>query len=247
MQHEQYYYHNKEYTEVLLANKLDYFQKYLDYILWSSKDNDKILDVGCGPGLVAELSRNQKCQRNFIGLEISQPSVVECRKKQLNCDLFNGQTIPFGDESFSVVGSYNVLEHVENPRVFLKENSRVLKKHGHLIIVCPNFLSISNNYHSHTKGNKQKLKNIMTLAQKLLKRNYSFEKMATVIRDDFHSDDDACNITNPLDILHWARENNLVLKYWSSQPIYKKGVIGYLDQSFIKLFLGSCFFVFQKK
>lgn len=242
---EKQYVDNIKYSEYLDNQDIDSFSKYVDYIIKYTKNNDFILDVGCGTGLALHLL-NQKAKRNIFGIDISVTSIEKCRQKQLDCQVYNGKEIPFPNDHFNLVGSYNVLEHVDNPEQFLDEMLRVLKKEGIMILVCPNFLSITNNYHHHTRGLYQKVKNFMMIFKKLFSSHYRFEKMPTIIREDFQPDDDACNVTNPIDIFKWARKHNLELEYWSSQSVYKKGIINYLDVSFLKLFLGSSFFIFRK-
>jgi|HubBroStandDraft_1064217.scaffolds.fasta_scaffold03180_6 SAM-dependent methyltransferase len=52
-----------------------------------------------------------------------------------------GETLPFGDSSFDIVYSANVLEHTENPLKVLEEAVRVLRPGGTLHFEMPNFLS----------------------------------------------------------------------------------------------------------
>src|SRR4051812_5417066 len=52
-----------------------------------------------------------------------------------------GEALPFADNSFDIVYSSNVLEHVGDPARVLREAVRVLKPGGTLQIVCPNYLS----------------------------------------------------------------------------------------------------------
>jgi hypothetical protein len=122
----------------------------------------------------------------------------------------------------------------------------VIKDGGYLLIVCPNFLSITNNFHYHTRGVVQKVKNLFGIFKRLILKNVNFSKMKVITRKDFQPDDDACNVTNPIEILNWAEKKKLKLRYWSSQSIYKDGLVNYLDFSFIKFFFGSSFFVFKK-
>lgn len=59
-----------------------------------------------------------------------------------------GETIPFPDDSFDIVYSSNVLEHVLSPSAVLREAIRVLKPGGTLQIVCPNYLSYFDGHHA---------------------------------------------------------------------------------------------------
>lgn len=60
-----------------------------------------------------------------------------------------GEALPFADESFDVVVSYDVFEHVHDPEICLAECLRVLRPGGRLMIVFPPY------YHptgSHLEG-----------------------------------------------------------------------------------------------
>jgi SAM-dependent methyltransferase len=184
---------------------------------------------------------------HFSGVDISNTSIKVCREKDLDCREYDGKHLPYPDASFDIVGSINVLEHVDDPAAFLNELLRVLKPGGHLITACPNFLAVTNGYHHHTRGYLQKIKNIHGLLSRLLARQPKWEKMQTISRVDFHADDDACNVTNPVDILRWGRNRFLTKVHWSSQTIYRKGILNMLDRiAPFRLILGSSFIVFRK-
>lgn len=243
--HEDFYKNNSKYSDFLELQDRNIFKKYVDVIEKFCSEDSSFLDVGCGTGKALSVFKKKI---NLFGVDISDTSVKKCKEKNINCVLYDGKKIPFKSNYFDLVGSYNVLEHVDNPLDFLNEQLRVIKSGGCLVIVCPNFLSISNSYHWHTRGFFQKIKNIIEIAKKNLCKKSNFEKMKTVINEsNYASDDDACNVTNPSDILKWAKNKNLKLKYWSSGSIYRKGIIRCLDFSIIRYFLGSSFFVFQKK
>ena len=71
--------------------------------------------------------------------------------------------------------------------------------------------------------------------------------MKTVKAEKFSPDDDACNLTNPIDLKKWAKKNNLKLLYWSSNTNYAQGLMKLLDFSLIKYIKGSSFMVYRKK
>lgn len=249
MSHQNYYTNNKQYTKIVEQQTPSSFHKYVDYIgRYVGQDSEnRILDVGCGTGTALGLLKEQDANRELFGVEISQPSVAQCREKKLNCVVYNGKSIPFPNNYFSVVASHNILEHVDNVENTLSESIRVLKRDGYLVVACPNFLSITNNYHHHTAGFRQKLFNLKNLIIKSFSKDTHFNKMATIDRGVFHADDDACNVTNPIDILKWAKGNELTTIYWSSQSVYRKSwYINLVDKTFLRVFFGSSFFVFKK-
>jgi len=245
MDYEKYYTNNKKYSIFLDGQDKSSFKKYSDYIIKYSKNNSKILDTGCGTGLVLEQIKSM-AKRELYGIEVSRESIKICLKKKLNCQYYDGKKMPFKDSFFDCVGSMNVLEHTNDPVGFLNEQKRILKKGGYLIVSCPNFLSVTNSYHHHTAGVFQKLQNLLTLLLKYIRRDVSFEKMRTIDREDFQPDDDACNVTNPLDVLAWGKQNKLSVVEWSSQQFYTAGVKSILDRGIMRLFLGSSFIVFKK-
>ena len=101
-----------------------------------SKD---VLDVGCGDGLYTSLfCRNDN---NVVGIDLQKlvdPNEIDF--KFIEGDALN---MPFPDNSFDVVSSFDVIEHLSDDRLFLKECCRVLKKSGRLILGTPNRHRIS--------------------------------------------------------------------------------------------------------
>jgi len=227
------------------------YQKYVDVIAKLEKEftaGINFLDIGCGIGqAVARLSDTLNHGSQATGVDVSGYSIELAKQSGKGIFLqYGGSRLPFSDHHFDVVGSNNVLEHVNDPISFLSEANRVLKPNGYLIVACPNFLSISNGYHHHTKGIIQKINNILMIINKTFSDGYDFKKMSAIKRERFQPDDDACNVTNPLDIVKWAKRHKLETLYWSSQLEYKQGIVNLIDRSYLRLFLGACFFVFMK-
>jgi len=241
---EQFYINNKKYSEFLESQDKKYFKKYVDLMHKYTKKGDKILDIGCGTGIaLKEISKI----REAYGIDISKESIKICNEKKLSCNLYDGNVIPFKDSEFDLTGSINVLEHVDNTNNFLKECLRVTKDEGYILVTCTNFLSITNNYHKNTRGIKQKILNISEILKKLLTNNIIIKKMEPTNREEFQPDDDAVNVTNPIDLIKWGKRYNLKLVYFSSQQQYKKGILSVLDNFFItRILLGSVVIIFKK-
>lgn len=189
-----------------------------------------------------------KNRKHIFGVDISKTSVRHAKKFLSDVKYYDGRKIPFANDYFDLVLSFNVIEHVDKVEYFLNESLRILKHSGILIIVCPNFLSITNSYHWHTAGFIQKMKNFLSIIRKILSPRYTFDKMKTIINENFKPDDDACNVMNPIDIYKWSKKNKLKILYYSSQQNYSKSnFVNTLDFSILKIFFGSVFFIFKKE
>lgn len=115
--------------------------------LWASSVNidlkgKKILDVGVGSGGVACAFSHFGAEVVGIDVDRNYLRVVEQQSKDRNVKielkLYDGETFPFKDETFDVVIFFDVLEHLPNPDLTVKEISRVLKKDGLVFIVVEN-------------------------------------------------------------------------------------------------------------
>ncbi|MBX7157654.1 MAG: class I SAM-dependent methyltransferase [Verrucomicrobiae bacterium] len=201
MQHQQIYYQNEAYTQFLAEWDKDFYKKYID-ALCPKTVSGHILDIGCGVGYV--VSQLQARGYNARGVEVSATSVQMAQQSNLPCQLYDGKTLPFPDNFFASVGSLNVLEHVENPELFITELVRVTQKGGHIVLSSPNFYRVIGfrDYHPKMRGFRSKWLNFKTILQfkKQIKTNpgaIHFETMTPIVRKKFQPDDDAIVATNP--------------------------------------------------
>lgn len=79
-----------------------------------------VLDIGCGDGLIAQLTMQQRPDLSFQGIDI----LVRNRTK-IPVEYFDGQSIPYGNDTFDAVMLIDVLHHAENPLGLIEEASRV--------------------------------------------------------------------------------------------------------------------------
>ena len=96
------------------------------------------LSVGCA--IAAELQPLKNSGFIAVGLD-PERSFLLTGKARENADDFIqaiGESIPLRDDFFDLVLLFEVLEHVMNPEVVLKEISRVLKVDGILFLTVPN-------------------------------------------------------------------------------------------------------------
>lgn len=118
------------------------------------KETDKILEVGSGAhGLIFGFD-----DRFAVGID---PLAVDYKRlfpfwqEDAKTVAAIGEKLPFGDESFEIVLSDNVIDHAENPVGIIEELARVLKPGGLLyftVNVHHPFYQIASNLHGFWNG-----------------------------------------------------------------------------------------------
>ncbi len=104
----------------------------------------KFLDVGCGAGYSMKLAQSTK-ECKTIGIDPEPFKFGFGRnwdndnevQSDLNIQEGTGENIPFENNSFDIVYSSHVLEHVNDEQKVLSELNRVVKNDGTVIIGVP--------------------------------------------------------------------------------------------------------------
>lgn len=97
-----------------------------------------MLEIGAGAGWQAQRLVSQGFDTTGIDIEqVSELSYNYEKERIYNVIIYDGHTIPFPDETFDVIFSSNVLEHIPHIREFQKEIRRVLKNSGTCIHLVP--------------------------------------------------------------------------------------------------------------
>jgi SAM-dependent methyltransferase len=112
-----------------LAELMDLSARYLP-----RRRERALLDVGCGDGTSLDWLRNMGWDAK--GCEID-PAAVEAARKR-GFDVVQGTAADFPDQTFDVVTSSHVLEHVHDPKEFLEECRRILRPGGQVVAITPN-------------------------------------------------------------------------------------------------------------
>ena len=113
------------------------------------KQKDLVLDMGCGEGRHA-ISLHAIEDNNSVAFDLSYDDVKIAKDRLLDFDTSQNKSfcqfgvgdidnLSFKDNSYDVVICSEVLEHVEDPEIALKELARVLKTGGKLAVSVPRF------------------------------------------------------------------------------------------------------------
>ena len=126
--------------------RLDYIKESIKEKFGKKKEptvlkNVKILDIGCGGGLLSEpLS---KLGARVVGIDASEKNIkiakTHAKKNKLKIDYYCASPENFiSKEKFDVVLNMEIVEHVEDVNLFLKESSKFLKKDGIMFVATLN-------------------------------------------------------------------------------------------------------------
>jgi len=94
----------------------------------------KVLETGCGTGNVSSFLAQKGyevtgCEYYSEALTIAWPGFLKVQGDANN--------LPFEDNSFDIVGLFDMIEHFQDDMTPLKEAVRVLKKKGILVVTVP--------------------------------------------------------------------------------------------------------------
>lgn len=115
--------------------RFEFFGKFM-------KEGDNVLDCGCQDGYQLYYHMTENKVKGY-GIDISDESIEDCKKNLetniLVRDIIHGavEKMPFVDNTFDVVYSSQMLEHLENPQEAIAEQFRVCKTGGFIINSVP--------------------------------------------------------------------------------------------------------------
>lgn len=100
----------------------------------------RLLDVGCGPGLLLSVARRRGY--TVFGCDVSAWAAQHAR--DLGFDVMTGplESLRYPSGQFDVVIVNHTLEHVPGPVELLSEARRILSDEGVLVVGAPNFGSL---------------------------------------------------------------------------------------------------------
>ena len=101
----------------------------------------RVLDVASGEGYGSFLLRRWGAE-SVEGIDVDEQTVENATRlfggDGVHYQCHTAEQLPFEDHTFDVVCSFETIEHLDHPELFLQEIRRVLKPGGNIILSCPN-------------------------------------------------------------------------------------------------------------
>lgn len=134
------------------------------YVFASQFVSDKVvLDVACGSGYGSNYLMSKDARR-VIGGDRAQEAIAQAKqyhkKDGIEFILLDATRLPYKDDSFDVIVSFETIEHIPDYEKYLSECRRVLKDGGTFICSTPNVTTLGaekavNPYHVNEFSSEQ--------------------------------------------------------------------------------------------
>ncbi len=119
------------------------YEKVLDGFEPYRKTN-RLIDVGSGVGYFLEVAKRRGWET--YGTEFTEEAVSICEKKGAKMNLGPLNPDNYEPESFDIITSFEVIEHINNPREEIGNFNKLLRKGGMVYSTTPNFNALERYY-----------------------------------------------------------------------------------------------------
>ncbi|MBI2442893.1 MAG: class I SAM-dependent methyltransferase [Candidatus Levybacteria bacterium] len=104
------------------------------------KPRVKILDYGCGPGVLLRIMKKINSTAEYYGADVSGAIIKKNKRHIKFCKFFtveDGKRFPFQSNFFDFIVTTDAIEHVYDTELAFKEFARILKPGGKILITTP--------------------------------------------------------------------------------------------------------------
>lgn len=126
-----------EYDRIADRKRLDFISNAISSKAYAGA---KILDVGCGNGVISR--HLGKLGFNVLGIDVSEQTIKRARElntlPNVSFEVISAEQLVAQGDTFDAIICSEVLEHLQNPSSLLKVLHQSLKPDGLLIVTVPN-------------------------------------------------------------------------------------------------------------
>lgn len=101
----------------------------------------RVLDIACGEGYGSKLMKDWGAA-SVVGVDVSDEALAVANRYFSGDGItflnHTAEELPFDNDSFDVVVSFETVEHLDRPEKFIQEIARVVKFDGVVLVSCPN-------------------------------------------------------------------------------------------------------------
>lgn len=126
-------YFEEVYQDYERQNPKRKLNSYLNQIL-KHKKSGKLLDIGCARG---NFIKNAGGFFEVFGIDISKHAVNEAKRSGLDAKVAKAEKTGFKKDEFDVITMFDVIEHLSDLSILLKEIKRILRPEGLLVLSVP--------------------------------------------------------------------------------------------------------------
>jgi len=177
---------------------------------------DFYAEVGCGGGAV--LQKVAQCAR-VVGMDLSYLALNQSQQnlaKAIPLICAKGNSIPFRDDIFDGVYSFEVLEHVPDPLKVVQEMIRIVKPGGFVFLSFPHRFSLD--LHLNKKLSVRMIEWLLAGARFCLeyRQSQSFRSVMPDLADPPYPDCDMISAVNPFGMCKAIQEAGCRLDFCDS-------------------------------
>jgi 2-polyprenyl-3-methyl-5-hydroxy-6-metoxy-1,4-benzoquinol methylase len=110
-----------------------------DALRYAGVSTGTLFDVGCGSGNLYHFMRDRVS--SYVGIDLVRYDGFPAGAEWIEANL-DKLPLPLPAECTDVVAAVETIEHLENPRAFMRELVRLAKPGGKVVVTTPNQLSL---------------------------------------------------------------------------------------------------------
>tara|TARA_Y100000996_G_scaffold10601_1_gene8640 strand:+ start:3816 stop:4712 length:897 start_codon:yes stop_codon:yes gene_type:complete len=122
---------HEDYYLRMFFSKLSAMKNFNEFLL--SSNYNSVLEIGCSTGLLPKIFSDIMLKKQYTGIDLSEKSLIVARKNFPNGEFLAQDFIKIQKiKQYDLVISFDVIDHVYDPDLFLTKIIKSIKKFGYI-------------------------------------------------------------------------------------------------------------------